>query len=77
MPHAYHLLREGIMADQVVNNSGGGGGGGMYAMLVVIVILIIGAVLYFGGIVGGGDKDTDIDVKIEAPETPAPAAPGN
>src|SRR5688500_14263529 len=78
LPPAIHLLKEGTMADQVVNNSGGGGGGGgVYALLVVIVILIIGAALYFGGVLGGGDRDTDVDVKIEAPDAPAPAAPGN
>jgi hypothetical protein len=63
------------MADQQVNTTGGGSGG-IYALLVVIVILIIGAVLYFGGVIGTrGDNDADIDVKIEAPETPAPATP--
>jgi len=57
------------MADQQVNTTNGGGGG-MYALLIVIVILIIGAVLYFGGIVGNrGGKDTDVNVKIEAPNT--------
>lgn len=57
------------MADQQVNTTDGGSGG-MYALLVVIVILIIGAVLYFGGVLGGRNKSTDINVKVEAPAAP-------
>lgn len=56
------------MADQQVNTTNGGGGG-MYALLLVIVILIIGAVLYFSGVVGPRHDKTDINVKVEAPNT--------
>jgi hypothetical protein len=56
------------MAD--TQGSTSGGSGGIYALLVVVIILILGAVLYFGGVIGNrGDKDTDINVKIEVPGT--------
>jgi hypothetical protein len=56
------------MADTQVNQSGGGGN--MWPVLIIIIVLLVGAALYFGGVFNGGDKDTDINVKIE---TPAPA----
>lgn len=58
------------MADTQVNQTSGGGGN-MWPVLIIVIILIIGAALYFGGVFNGGDKDTDIDVKIEAPAAPS------
>ena len=34
-------------------------------MLVIVILLIVGALLYFRG--GVGDRDTGVDVNIEAP----------
>ncbi|HEX6062884.1 MAG TPA: hypothetical protein VFZ04_01635 [Longimicrobiales bacterium] len=56
------------MADQVnvsQPSGNGGGSGGVWAVVVIVILLIVGALLFFRG--GLGDRDTDIDVQIEAP----------
>jgi hypothetical protein len=74
------------MADVQVNQSPGGSapqpvesGGGSTAVwaIVVIVLLAIVAWFVFGrGMMGNdGDRDINIDAKIETPAAPAPSTP--
>jgi hypothetical protein len=73
------------MADVQVNQSPGGtggqpvetGGGSSAAWaIVVIVLLAIVAWFVFGRGVGrSGDRDININAKVETPATPAPSNP--
>jgi hypothetical protein len=75
------------MADVQVNSGGGapqpptvvdsGGGSGAAWAIVVIVLLAIVAWFVFGrGMLNNdGDKDININAKVETPSTPAPTTP--
>ena len=76
------------MADVQVNSPGGasqpptvvesGGGSGAAWAIVVIVLLAIVAWFVFGrGMLSrnDGDKDININAKVETPATPAPSTP--
>ena len=70
----------------VINAGSGDGGGGGGILLGVILVLIIGvaAFLYFGGYIGHGSANRDIninanikapDINITPPSAPAPSNP--
>jgi hypothetical protein len=68
----------------VINAGSGDSGGGGGLLLGVILVLIIGvaAFLYFGGYIGHGDANRDININanIKAPDiniTPPSAPPAN
>ena len=54
----------------IINAGGSDRGGGGATMLAIIVALLvgIGAFLYFGGYLGGGKADRDININIKAPD---------
>lgn len=60
---------EPVRHETTVINTGERGGGGA-AILGVIVALLVGiaAFLYFGGYIGHGKADRDINVNIKAPD---------
>ncbi len=65
------------MADTRAGNTGGDGRGALYAMVVIVIALIIIAMILFmprGG--DDGTRDIDADIRIEAPERPAPGGDG-
>lgn len=45
-----------------------GGGGATMVLLMVVLLIGIGAFLWFGGYVGGGRADRDININIKAPD---------
>jgi hypothetical protein len=54
----------------VINTGGDGSGGSGGLILGVLVALLVGvaAFLYFGGYIGHGDANRDINVNIKAPD---------
>jgi len=54
----------------IINAGGERSGGGGAAMMAVIVALLVGiaAFLYFGGYLGGGKADRDININVKAPD---------
>jgi hypothetical protein len=65
----------------VINAGGDRGGGGVGLLAVVLVLLVaIGAFLYFGGYLGHGNANRDININanIKAPDINiAPPSTGN
>lgn len=62
--------REPVRHETTIINAGGESGGGGATVLALIVALLVGvaAFLYFGGYLGGGKGDTDINVNIKTPD---------
>ena len=54
---------------EVIVTNGDGGGGSGVLIAVVLLVLVVGVLFYlFGqGMLGGGDKDINADIKIETP----------
>jgi hypothetical protein len=61
---------EPVRHETTIINAGGERGGGGATMLALIVALLVGvgAFLYFGGYLGGGRADRDININIKAPD---------
>ncbi|HTU11812.1 MAG TPA: hypothetical protein VMG08_13045 [Allosphingosinicella sp.] len=60
----------------IINTGERGGGGGATMLALVIALLVgIGAFLYFGGYLGGGDRD--ININIKAPDINLDTGGGN
>ena len=63
---------EPVRHETTIINAGSGGdrGGGGATILALIVALLvgIGAFLYFGGYLGGGRGNRDININIKAPD---------
>ena len=63
------LDEEPVRRETTVINAGGDrGGGGAILALVVVLLLALGAFLWFGGYLGGGRADRDININIKAPD---------
>lgn len=53
----------------IINTGGERGGGGATMLLILVVLLVgIGAFLWFGGYLGGGKADRDINIEIKTPD---------
>jgi hypothetical protein len=52
----------------VINAGGDRGGGGAIIGVIVALLVGIAAFLYFGGYIGHGSADRDINVNIKAPD---------
>jgi hypothetical protein len=54
----------------IINAGGGERSGGGATMLAIILALLVGiaAFLYFGGYIGGGKADRDININIKTPD---------
>lgn len=61
---------EPVTHETTIINSGGDRGGGGATILALFVALLVGiaAFLYFGGYLGGGTADRDININIKAPD---------
>ncbi|HYD12166.1 MAG TPA: hypothetical protein VEC11_04910 [Allosphingosinicella sp.] len=62
---------EPVRHETTIINAGGerdGGGGAVMLALIVALLAGIAAFLYFGGYLGGGKADTDINVNIKTPD---------
>ena len=61
---------EPVRHETTIINAGGDRGGGGATMLALLVALLvgIGAFLYFGGYLGGGKADREININIKAPD---------
>jgi hypothetical protein len=61
---------EPVRHETTIINAGSDRGGGGATILVLIVALLAGiaAFLYFGGYLGGGRGDTDININIKTPD---------
>lgn len=61
---------EPVRHETTIINAGGDRGGRGATMLALVVALLIGigAFLYFGGYLGGGNSDTNINLNIKAPD---------
>ena len=54
--------------DVIVTSDGGGGGAGMIIALAILVVVLVGVfLLYQNGVVAGGARDVNADIKIETP----------
>lgn len=60
---------EPVRHETTIINTGERRGGGGTAILALVVALLVGAAafLYFGGYIGGGKADQDININIKAP----------
>jgi hypothetical protein len=76
------------MADVQVNQSpstgtpqpvetGGGGSGAAWAIVVIVLLAIVAWFVFGRGMIGGndGDRDININAKVETPAQPANPAP--
>ena len=74
------------MADVQVNSGGstpqqptvvesGGGSGAVWAIVVIVLLAIVAWFVFGRGMLGNnnGDKDININAKVETPSTPAPS----
>ena len=63
---------EPVRHETTIINAGSGsdrGGGGATMLALIVALLVgIGAFLYFGGYLGGGRADRDININIKAPD---------
>ncbi len=60
---------EPVRHETTIVNTGSGRGGGVTVLAILVVLLVgIGAFLYFGGYIGGGKADRDINIDIKAPD---------
>lgn len=61
---------EPVRHETTIINAGGERGGGGATMLALLVALLvgIGAFLYFGGYLGGGKADHNVNINIKAPD---------
>lgn len=61
---------EPVRHETTIINAGGERGGGGATLLALVVALLVGiaAFLYFGGYLGGGSTDRDININIKAPD---------
>jgi hypothetical protein len=61
---------EPVRHETTIINTGERSGGGGATLLAIIVALLVGvgAFLYFGGYLGGGKADRDININIKAPD---------
>jgi hypothetical protein len=61
---------EPVRHETTIINAGGDRGGGGATMLAIVVALLVGvaAFLYFGGYLGGGKADRDININIKSPD---------
>jgi hypothetical protein len=63
---------EPVRHETTIINAGSGadrGGGGATMLALIVALLVgIGAFLYFGGYLGGGRTDRDININIKAPD---------
>lgn len=81
---------EPVRHETTVINTGsgeGGGGGGLFLGVILALVIGVAAFLYFGGYIGHGNANRDINVNIKAPDInvsppnvtvnnpPAPSAP--
>jgi hypothetical protein len=63
------------------NTTSGGGNGGLYFIVgaitiaVILIIAILTGAINITGQSGGRTETKKLDITIEAPKTPAPAAP--
>ena len=54
-----------------VVTTGGGGGAGWFIVGALVVAAIVAVWLFGGGMLGGGDKNIDVNVDLPKVETPA------
>ncbi len=60
---------EPVRHETTIINVGGGSGRGATILALLVALLVgIGAFLYFGGYIGGGKADRDININIKAPD---------
>ncbi len=60
---------EPVRHETTIVNAGSGRGSGATILAILVVLLVgIGAFLYFGGYIGGGKADRDINIDIKAPD---------
>lgn len=50
------------------SGDGGGGGGGLILGVLLALVIGVAAFLYFGGYIGHGDRNRDINVNISTPD---------
>ena len=87
VPHilAAKLSRRFHMADVQVNSGGtpqqptvvesGGGSGAAWAIVVIVLLAIVAWFVFGRGMLNNdGDKDININAKVETPSTPAPSS---
>ena len=67
----------GSAPQQPVSNGGGGGSSAAWAIVVIVLLAIVAWFVFGRGMMGGGDGDRDIniDAKVETPAAPSTPAP--
>lgn len=59
---------------EVMADENGTGSNAVWAIALVVVVAIIAGVVYYSGVLKTKPgKDTDINIKVDAPAAPAPA----
>lgn len=73
---------EPVRHETTVINAGGDRGGGLLIGVILVLLIGVAAFLYFGGYIGHGAGDRDININIKAPDinitppsAPAPSPP--